>query len=1093
MKTKTRIYRRLSFIKAASVLVLSCTNLFAQNVGFSNVSGTLPNPYFDDSGYKFEGAFSGGALDPLKIHSNNGNNCLLNSNFSSKITITKQDNGSFNLSSFNYAGDPWGGIADARASATFSNGTTSFIDFSTAGTTLKTLSTNWTSLSKVVIDFNGGTNNAYGLLDDFVFSSGSGGTSGSNNGTGLLAEYFNNIGLTGSPVTTKTEPCPNNDYGTAAPGGTSVGADNFSIRWSGQIEAPVSGTYTFTSTSDDGQRLWVNGVQIINDWNLHGPQDASGTITLTAGTKYDIKYEYYEATGGAVVKLNWAYSGQARQVIPTTRLYPATMGGTGGSNNGTGLRADFWNNIDFSGNPTVDRVDATVNNDFGTGSPAAGINSDNFCARWHGQVEAPVSGSYTFTTTSDDGQRLWVNGVQIINDWTLHGAQDASGTITLTAGQKYDIKFEYYEATGGAVARLNWAYPGQARQVIPTTRLYPGAAMTTGGGTGNPTPFDISKVSYAFTNLGGIAYYIAQHPFCDAMKTAKRWEKIPSGNGGLNETNLDANGWITSFPSGTSSAEANMFLEANGWYPTGDYVLTWQGGNSTGSDIVVYGGSSVVSENLNSNPKRRVIRVNSTSNSGMRILVSSTTIKDIKFWFPGLEGGDPNGYKNGNSSDGRSPFTPWFKDNIRPFGAFRFMDWNQTNNSKQQNWNDRKPENFAFFASMEDDGYATYTTKGSVPYEYMIMLCNELNRDMWVNIPHLATDDFINQLATLIRTRLKPNLKVWIEYSNECWNWQFSQTPWLNDNKPSGVTSHSWHYARKSQNAWNIFQNNFGGSDRIVKVAAGAWKNNLDEYFKESGFKPDVGAITGYIGGHDDANKFNNGQTVWEYIKANINNGITPDQILTKCINESQPKLKANWTSCKNDLAARGLPMVCYEAGSHINSLDQWTTTQQLQDFLVSLHSHPKFYDYQLKALQDWKDVGGRTYNMFVDVSNWDGRFGCWGHKRYYNQPNSEAHRYRAFIDFLNANPVSPRIGNELSENEINNIEDASFYPNPANSQITVYAKTNSFLTILNSSGSKVLETSIDKNETKILDLSKLNRGIYFMNFEGKVKKLILE
>jgi len=84
-----------------------------------------------------------------------------------------------------------------------------------------------------------------------------------------------------------------------------------------------------------------------------------------------------------------------------------------------------------------------------------------------------VSGQYRFSTVSDDGIRLWVNGQQVINNWTDHSAAtNTSAAITLTAGVKYTITLEYYERGGDATARLQWSYPGQATQTIPQSRLF---------------------------------------------------------------------------------------------------------------------------------------------------------------------------------------------------------------------------------------------------------------------------------------------------------------------------------------------------------------------------------------------------------------------------------------------------------------------------------------------------------------------------------------------------------------------------------------------------------------------------------------------
>jgi hypothetical protein len=88
-------------------------------------------------------------------------------------------------------------------------------------------------------------------------------------------------------------------------------------------------------------------------------------------------------------------------------------------------------------------------------------------------VQPVYTETYTFYTQSDDGVRLWVNGKLLIDNWTDHAATQNSGTITLTAGQKYSIKMEYYENSGGAVAKLSWSSPSQAKQVIPKARLFP--------------------------------------------------------------------------------------------------------------------------------------------------------------------------------------------------------------------------------------------------------------------------------------------------------------------------------------------------------------------------------------------------------------------------------------------------------------------------------------------------------------------------------------------------------------------------------------------------------------------------------------------
>jgi hypothetical protein len=289
-------------------------------------------------------------------------------------------------------------------------------------------------------------------------------TAGTGTGTGLAATYFDNMDFTGTTVS-RTDPTVNFNWGTGSPS-PSIGVDTFSARWTGQVQAVESGNYTFRTNSDDGVRLWVNGQLIINNWTNHAPtNNTSAAMTLTAGQKYDIRLEYYENTGGAVMKLLWERPGQTTYVvIPQSQLYPPATG--------NGLQATYFSNMDLTGT-TVSRTDPTVNFDWGTGSPASGIGVDHFSARWTGQLLAIETGTYTFRTYSDDGVRLWVNGQLIINNWTDHAPTYDTGTITLQAGQKYDIKIEYYENAGGAVMQLAWMRPGQSTfDVIPQANLF---------------------------------------------------------------------------------------------------------------------------------------------------------------------------------------------------------------------------------------------------------------------------------------------------------------------------------------------------------------------------------------------------------------------------------------------------------------------------------------------------------------------------------------------------------------------------------------------------------------------------------------------
>jgi hypothetical protein len=138
---------------------------------------------------------------------------------------------------------------------------------------------------------------------------------------------------------------------------------------------------------------------------------------------------------------------------------------------GTGLTGQYFDNSNFTG-ASISRTDATVNFNWGQGSPTSVIGADTFSARWTGQVQAQYSQTYTFHVTGDDGVRLWVNGTLLINKWVLQSATEWSGSIALIAGTKYNIKLEYYENAGNAVAQLRWSSPSTAKAIIPSSQLY---------------------------------------------------------------------------------------------------------------------------------------------------------------------------------------------------------------------------------------------------------------------------------------------------------------------------------------------------------------------------------------------------------------------------------------------------------------------------------------------------------------------------------------------------------------------------------------------------------------------------------------------
>ncbi len=193
-----------------------------------------------------------------------------------------------------------------------------------------------------------------------------------------------------------------------------------------------------------------------------------GSVPTTASTLYAGPFTI---TNSGAVKTFATKSGLVDSaVVVVTFLNSSVVG------RGTGLTGHYWTTQlrTTNGTPTLVRVDATVNFDWGNGSPDPSISVDQFTALWTGQVQPEFNETYTFYTYTDDGVRLWVNNQLIINQWVDQGPTEWTGTATnLAAGRRYDIKMAYYENGGGAVAQLSWSSPSTAKAIIPQSQLYP--------------------------------------------------------------------------------------------------------------------------------------------------------------------------------------------------------------------------------------------------------------------------------------------------------------------------------------------------------------------------------------------------------------------------------------------------------------------------------------------------------------------------------------------------------------------------------------------------------------------------------------------
>jgi hypothetical protein len=167
----------------------------------------------------------------------------------------------------------------------------------------------------------------------------------------------------------------------------------------------------------------------------------------------------------------------------------------------------------FGTQPVLTRCEPDINNDWASGSPGPGVDADAFTARWVGTFDFEASG-YEFTVTSDDGIRLWVDGQLLIDQWKDQAAATYKVTKTMTAGE-HEIKIEYYENTGSAVAKVSWAnqpppppsgggsgtITGELKKWHPVTVSFTGPSSSETASS--PNPFLDYRLQVAFTSPSG--------------------------------------------------------------------------------------------------------------------------------------------------------------------------------------------------------------------------------------------------------------------------------------------------------------------------------------------------------------------------------------------------------------------------------------------------------------------------------------------------------------------------------------------------------------------------------------------------------------
>jgi cysteine-rich repeat protein len=211
------------------------------------------------------------------------------------------------------------------------------------------------------------------------------------------------------------------------------------------------------------------GQPLLVDFDASGTTDADGDL-LTYSWDFG---DGQSLTSGAV--LQHTYTGNSVYLATVTVTDSIGMQNSAAAVITTdlgGVTGEYFDNQTLIEPPVLTRVDPFIDFDWGNGSPDPSIPDNSYSARWTGQIVPDFSESYTFYISIDDGGRLWIDDILVIDSWVDQAETEyPSSPIALTAGVPVDFKFEYYENGGGAKARLRWSSASQAKEIIPAGNL----------------------------------------------------------------------------------------------------------------------------------------------------------------------------------------------------------------------------------------------------------------------------------------------------------------------------------------------------------------------------------------------------------------------------------------------------------------------------------------------------------------------------------------------------------------------------------------------------------------------------------------------
>jgi hypothetical protein len=469
-------------------------------------------------------------------------------------------------------------------------------------------------------------------------------------------------------------------------------------------------------------------------------------------------------------------------------------------------------------------------------------------------------------------------------------------------------------------------------------------------------------------NMDGLADWSRSLPYVNLVRQARVWGS-PSSPWDGNATFDPITGWPTT--------DFGMVIATNNVDMGGEYFFYAK----SNAQISAVGGSSAYITNKTYDATTNILTavVNVPQGTTQMMLGFRNTTG------PGLQ--DIALLQPGYNLTSKSNITNVMLAHLSRFSTIRFMDWTGTNANFEVNWNDTKSVNWPQYQPHN-------------PWETIPLLVNQISKpiDIWINLPHNSSDDYILNVARIMLTELNPTNNIYVEYSNEVWNWQFPQATANLRAANDSVLNHGDPYHFNYDNcsnpgywAWRrtayeikhisdlfkiVFgEENVGPWKRVRPILAGqasfpfVMTNGLD-YLNAV-----YGPPSSFIHGIGVAPYFNLGEyETWT--------NLTTDQVLDAFNVSIQAMSPEQGWSQKEPLGAHGvyaawfkLAVHAYEGGSDTAG----ACGQCSLEAKINAIRHPRMTDMCVAYLNGWSRFGFQELNWFGAGANEIGRYGSWG------------------------------------------------------------------------------------------------------------------